>query len=75
MTIKRLCDLCLREVKKNYVEDTLYGRVGFDDRIIQLEIRVGMGMWGQGEMCLDCLSKCVWKVINNESKGRNNSYY
>jgi len=51
--IKRYCDVCGKEVERNYVAQRLRQEMG---RVV-VEVMVAIdGIWNKGEICLGCLT-------------------
>ncbi len=66
MAIRLLCDICSKEMSKNYAEKRLTQRVGIDDLKIRVEIICDMDY--NNELCFDCMNRVVWKAIQMESR-------
>jgi len=56
--IKYYCDVCGKELTRDYVEDRLVREL---DRV-KVEVTVAIdGTWNKGDICGDCLIKAISK--------------
>lgn len=54
--IKMFCDVCGKEIERNFVIERL--RIRLKD--VELEIIAGVdGVWNGGQLCKDCLMKAI----------------
>lgn len=75
--VKHYCDICGKEIVRNYVCTRLYGSVqpkGLD-KSINLELIVGIGstsratgVWNNGDVCRECLSEAVNRAFDKGLK-------
>ncbi len=72
MTIRRYCDLCDRELYRNFVSSRVHGS-GFVTTELRgenvwVEIILGVGgTWNSGELCLVCTRTAVLAAIDSVS--------
>jgi hypothetical protein len=66
---KYFCDICEREIGRNFVSKRLE-RVGWhNDKKVQIQVTCGVGeQWNRGEICLDCLLEAIKDAATSEKQ-------
>ena len=64
--IKQFCDVCTKEIGRNYVSDL------YRPRLKQIQCNVGVTIKGsnKGELCRECLLKCINNGTEDAKKDR-----
>jgi hypothetical protein len=71
--IKRFCDLCGVEVKRNYVTERLEELVKYRNGEVFISITTGVNGVNSGDICLSCLVHAVNRLDNNSPKEEKNT--